>query len=83
MAGLNGKYIKTYAPGSSEHLAILKHDEAIAKLNELITAFNATLTKLDSDAGVTDTDYNSTLAVTGGLNTATEDLIPSPAKECI
>jgi hypothetical protein len=35
------------------------------------TNFNAILTKLDADAGVTDTDYNSTLAVSipAGINT--------------
>lgn len=35
-----------------------------AALNTLATNFNATLTKLDADAGVTDTNYNSTQAVT-------------------
>lgn len=33
-------------------------------LNDLITAHNALLAKLDADAGVTDTNYASTLAVT-------------------
>lgn len=35
-----------------------------AALNTLATNFNAVLTKLDADAGVTDTNYNSTQAVT-------------------
>ncbi len=34
-----------------------------AALNTLATNFNATLTKLDDDAGVTDTNYNATQAV--------------------
>jgi len=34
----------------------------IALLSELKTNFNSLLTKLDSDAGVTDTDYSSSLA---------------------
>ena len=32
-------------------------------LNDIITNFNAMLEKLDADAGVTDTNYASTLAV--------------------
>lgn len=33
-------------------------------LNTFQTKYNATLTKLDADAGVTDTNYNSTNGVT-------------------
>lgn len=34
-------------------------------VNEIKASVNATMTKLDSDAGVTDTNYNSTNAVAG------------------
>jgi hypothetical protein len=87
MGGLNGKYIKTYAPGSSEELSIDKHDEVVAAYNDLVTKFNALLAKMDADfADVTnaETDYASVIgAPTGDINTATEDLIPSPAQESI
>lgn len=34
-------------------------NQMVALLNQLRTKFNAVLTKLDADAGVTDTNYNS------------------------
>ena len=40
-------------------------------LNDLITKFNATLAKLDADAGVTDTNYVATQAVTTLANRST------------
>lgn len=69
--GINGKFVKTFAPGSSEHLAIVK-------LDELIVKFQALLAKLDADAGVADVNYASTLNVS---KTATDQLVPSPAKQ--
>lgn len=39
-------------------------DELIDELVEMQTAFNALLAKMDADAGITDVDYESTLAVT-------------------
>ncbi len=48
------------------------HDASVGTaLSEAITNFNALLAKLDADAGVTDTDYASTLALTA-LNSRTE-----------
>lgn len=39
-----------------------------AFMSNFVTKFNACLTQLDGDAGVTDTDYNSTLALSlGGI----------------
>lgn len=45
--------------------------------------FNSLLTKLDADAGVTDTDYNSTLAGTlgGTLDLPSDILLPIPETE--
>jgi hypothetical protein len=51
-----------------------------AFLVDFATQYNAVLTKLDSDAGVTDTDYNSLHAISLGAHPAdvkTED--PSEA----
>lgn len=45
-----------------------------AGLNTLATNYNAVLTKLDADAGVTDTNYNSTQAVTRTTYDAASDL---------
>lgn len=45
-----------------------------AGLNTLATNFNAVLTKLDADAGVSDTNYNSTQAVTRTTYDAAGDL---------
>lgn len=45
-----------------------------AALNTLATNFNATLVKLDADAGVTDTNYNATQAVTRTTYDAAADL---------
>lgn len=44
-------------------------------LDDVIANFNATLTKLDADGGVTDTDYNSTLAITDNVNNIAADPI--------
>ena len=42
--------------------------DTVISYNKLLTKFDALLTKLDADAGVTDTNYTSTLgtASTGG-----------------
>ena len=45
-----------------------------AGLNTLATNFNAALAKLDADAGVTDTNYNSTQAVVRTTYDAAGDL---------
>jgi len=46
-----------------------------AGLNTLATNFNATLTKLDADAGVTDTNYNATQAVVRTTYDAAGDVV--------
>lgn len=75
------KYVKTYAPGSSEHLAILKHDEVVAAYNDLATKFNALLAKLDSDV-VGGADYVAVIgAASAEVKDASDELIPSPKKE--
>jgi len=40
-----------------------KFNIAVTELAEIKADFNGTLTKLDSDAGVTDTNYSSTRAI--------------------
>lgn len=62
--------INAGSPESSERAALLAINELItdievlrAGLNTLATNFNATLTKLDADAGVTDVNYSSLQAV--------------------
>lgn len=42
----------------------MNQEDLVTLLNTIITNFNAVLTKLDSDAGVTDTNYSSTYAIT-------------------
>jgi len=49
----------------------LDQDKKVTFLQEFLTNFNLTLTKLDSDGGVTDTNYNSTLALTDVINAGT------------
>lgn len=52
-------------PGGSagkDDLATMLRD-AVDDITDLRTQFSALLTKLDNDAGVTDTDYASTLAL--------------------
>lgn len=44
-------------------------------LKDLVANFNLLLTKLDSDAGVTDTNYNSTLALTDSIDTLAGDQV--------
>ena len=51
----------------------LGQDNVVSFLDSFVSKFNAALTQLDSDAGVTDTDYNSTLAVTDVVNASTKD----------
>lgn len=83
MSGLNGKYVKTYAPGSSEHLAIKKHDEVVAAYNALAAKFNALLAKLDADV-VGGADYVTVIgAASADVKTASKELLPSPKKEDI
>lgn len=50
--------IRTLRTGLAELAAA--HNALAIKADTLATAYNATLTKLDSDAGVTGTDYHAT-----------------------
>lgn len=91
--GIGGKYVKTYAPGSSEQLSIIKIDEIVASYNKLKVDYDALrakfvalLAKLDADTGVADTNYaalETPAAVTSAsiAKSASDLLIPSPSKE--
>jgi hypothetical protein len=58
-----------------EHNNLVDDIEVIrAALYTLATNFNAVLTKLDADAGVTDTNYNSLQAVTRTTYDAAGDM---------
>jgi hypothetical protein len=80
-SGIAGKFVKTFAPGSSEHLAIKKLDELAIAHNALIAKFNALLVKLDADTGVIDVNYESTLEATPLAKSASDELIPSPKRQ--
>lgn len=54
---------------STRSKAIRDQGLIVSGLNTLITNFNATLTKLDSDGTVNGTDYNSTTAITNTTDT--------------
>lgn len=69
------RFAKTSAPGSQE-------DAVYQKINELIASYQKLLAKLDSDAGVTDTNYKALLNVQDVDHGATP-LIPSPIKESV
>ena len=66
----SGQFVKTFAPGSSEHLAIIK-------LDQLVAALAGVLHKLDADTGVNDTNY---FALWNIAYSASDQLIPSPAQ---
>lgn len=57
----------------------LSQDIIVSLLDDFVSDFNDTLTKLDSDSGVSDTNYNSVLALTDvvnndkGMSTAVDD----------
>lgn len=68
-------------PSSANRDHALQHNKVIADLEvlraglaALAAKFNAVLTKLDSDAGVTDTNYSATNAVTVTSYDAASDL---------
>lgn len=68
--GLKNEFVKDYSAGSSEHLANVKIDQ-------LIVALNALLTKLDADTGVVGTNYHALIAI---AKTMTDQLIKNPPK---
>lgn len=74
-----GKFIKTFAPGSSEHLAISKLDQIVLAFNVLITQFNAFLTHVDTGnvVGIGNTN-RATYGGTSITYTASDELIQSP-----
>jgi len=53
----------------------LNQNSLVRFLDEYVLDFNLALTKLDADAGVTDTDYNSTLAIVDNVNNLPADPI--------
>lgn len=77
--GEAGKFVKDYAPGSAEHLAIAKLDEIILAVNALISQFNAFLAHVDTGnvVGI----GNTNAATYSGVKvpkTASDALIQSP-----
>ncbi len=67
-------YVLAYANTSIKGTGIGQRT-LVKLLDDYITNFNAMLTKLDSDGGVTDTNYNSTLAITDNVNNIAADPI--------
>jgi hypothetical protein len=51
----------------------LSQNAIVSFLDSFVAKFNSTLTKLDSDGGVQDTDYAATLAITDVVNAGTKD----------
>ncbi len=49
---------------SDKHQLLLEFDKLRAELTDMRTKFGTLLAKLDADAGVTDTNYASTQALT-------------------
>lgn len=80
--GINNKFVKTATPGSEERLHTLKLDELINAYNTLADKLDTLAAKLDADAGVTDTDYQSSAAITDTKlsKTVSDELIPSPSQ---
>ena len=77
--GLAGKFEKTYAAGSSEHLSIEKIDELVLAVNAFIAQFNLFLAHVDT-ANVTGIG-NTNAATYSGVKvpkTASDVLIQSP-----
>lgn len=74
-----GKFIKDYAPGSAEHLAVAKLDEIILAVNALISQFNAFLAHADAAAGAPlGTSNAATYSGVAVPKTASDELIQSP-----
>lgn len=55
----------------------LSDDIIVSVLDSFITNFNLSLTKLDNDAGVADTDYNANAAITDVVNAGSAFTIAS------
>ena len=53
----------TIRPGDTDRNVLAVLAQLVALTTELRTDFNAVLTKLDADAGVTDTNYSATRAI--------------------
>jgi len=53
----------------------LNQNSLVRFLDEYVLDFNLALTKLDADLGVTDTNYNSTLAIVDNVNNLPADPI--------
>lgn len=81
MAGTTTSSRRTALRGSDANDLLVQFNKLVddvevlrAGLNTLATNFNATLTKLDADAGVTDVNYNSLQAVVRTTYDAAADL---------
>lgn len=79
--GLGGKFIKTFAPGSSEHLSVKKLDELILAFNALVVHFNAFLAHVDTGnvVGIGNTNV-ANFAGSSVSKTASDQLVQSPPK---
>jgi hypothetical protein len=74
-----GKFIKTYAPGSSEHLAISKLDQIVLAFNAFVAQWEAFLSHADAAAGAPlGTSNHATYSATAITYTASDELIQSP-----
>lgn len=82
MAGTSVQQLQEFADSSMVERLRSQLNNAIddlevlrAALNTLATNFNATLTKLDADAGVTDANYSSLQAVVRTAYDTASDLV--------
>jgi len=77
--GKSNSFVKTFAPGSSEHLAIEKIDQIVIAVNALIAQFNAFLAHVDSAdvAGVGNSNATTYKSV-AIAQTASDQLVQSP-----
>lgn len=57
----------------------LDHNAIVVDITDIRTKFNAVLTKLDADAGVTDTNYSATQAASALTTTAIAAATPAAA----
>jgi hypothetical protein len=72
MAGANISKPQTTAPGSDVRQLVVQHNKLVDDVELLRSKLAAVLTKLDSDAGVTDTNYNALHAPAAATLTASK-----------
>ena len=74
MAGTTVSARATAMAGSTNHATRVEHNKLVDDVEALRLAFATLVTKLNADAGVTDTDYASVLAATlTGAKVADQD----------